>query len=103
MKLSAFKGSLARDKPPKGISRALEALWWDAKGDWDKAHGLAQDAGAAGAWVHAYLHRKEGDVGNARYWYCQAGQGVQTADAPFDREWEEIARALLEENEAAGH
>ena len=53
--------------------------------------------------MHAYLHRKEGDVGNARYWYCQAGQGAQTADAPFDREWEEIARALLEENVAAGH
>jgi hypothetical protein len=95
MNLSAFKGSLARDKPPTRVSRALEALWWDAKGDWDKAHGLAQDAGAAGAWVHAYLHRKEGDIGNARYWYGQAGR-KPVADAPFEAEWEEIARTLLE-------
>src|ERR1700733_15799160 len=58
------------------FSGALLALWWDAKGDWERAHGIAQDvAGADGAWVHAYLHRKEGDAGNAGYWYRQAGRG----------------------------
>ena len=96
MKLSAFKASLARDKPPQGLSQALEALWWDAKGDWDKADGLAQKAGGAGAWVHAYLHRKEGDLGNARYWYRQSGRKLAT-DTPFEAEWEEIARTLLAE------
>lgn len=93
MKLSAFKGSLARDKPPKGISRALEALWWDAKGDWDKAHGLAQDAGAAGAWVHAYLHRKEGDQSNAEYWYSRCGR--KPSKARLEDEWREIVGELL--------
>lgn len=95
MNLSAFKASLARDRPPQGLSEALEALWWDAKGDWDKAHTLAQEAGDAGAWVHAYLHRKEGDLGNARYWYRQAGRKPVTK-APLEAEWEEIAQALLE-------
>jgi hypothetical protein len=58
---------------------ALLALWWDAKGDWEKAHGIAQDvARADGAWVHAYLHRKEGDLGNAGYWYQRAGRDVAT-------------------------
>lgn len=97
MDLRAFKGSLARDRPPAGLSEALEALWWDAKGDWDQAHARAQDdAGAAGAWVHAYLHRKEGDLGNARYWYRQAGRKPVT-NAPLEAEWEEIARTLLGE------
>ncbi len=96
MNLAAFKASLARDRPPAGLSEALEALWWDAKGNWDKAHALAQEAGGAGAWVHAYLHRKEGELGNARYWYRQAAR-KPVAATPFDTEWEEIARALLEE------
>src|SRR5260370_21848117 len=60
---------------------ALLALWWDAKGNWDKAHEIAQDVpGADGAWVHAYLHRKDGDVGNAAYWYRQAGRRVARGD-----------------------
>ena len=55
----------------------LLALWWDAHGDWNKAHEIAQDvSGADGAWVHAYLHRREGDVSNAGYWYRQAGRKV---------------------------
>ncbi len=94
MNISVFKASLARDRPPADLSEALEALWWDAKGNWDKAHAHAQDAGDAGAWVHGYLHRKEGDLGNARYWYRQAGR-KPAADASFDTEWEEIARTLL--------
>jgi hypothetical protein len=73
---------------------ALLALWWDGKGDWGKAHEIAQDVtGADGAWVHAYLHRKQGDVGNASYWYRVAGRGVATGD--FRREWEGIVGELL--------
>jgi hypothetical protein len=73
---------------------ALLALWWDSKGDWERAHGIAQDVGGAdGAWVHAYLHRKDGDVGNAAYWYRVARKSV--AEGDFRREWEAIAGELL--------
>lgn len=73
---------------------ALLALWWDAKGDWARAHEIAQDVdGADGAWVHAYLHRKEGDVSNAGYWYRQAGRRVATGDLRV--EWEAMVRELL--------
>jgi hypothetical protein len=72
----------------------LLALWWDGKGDWERAHAIAQDVGGAdGAWVHAYLHRKDGDVGNAAYWYGMAGRDVATGD--FRREWEGIVEELL--------
>ncbi len=76
------------------FSGALLALWWDGKGDWQKAHEIAQDVpGAEGAWVHAYLHRKEGDEGNAAYWYRRAGRTMQQGD--LRDEWEEIVRELL--------
>jgi hypothetical protein len=95
MEFAWFKESLERDKPPSGLTLPLQALWWDAKGEWDKAHACAQeDAGAAGAWVHAYLHRKQGDAGNARYWYGHAKRPA-VKDAPLEAEWQEIARALL--------
>ncbi len=75
MTLTEFRNSLDQSAPSSGLSYALQALWYDAKGDWDKAHELAQkDGGASGNWVHAYLHRKEGDAANARYWYSNAGQ-----------------------------
>lgn len=78
----------------KQLSGALLALWLDAKGEWDKAHVVAQEvAGREGAWVHAYLHRKEGDVGNAAYWYRQAGQPVERGD--LREEWERIVRELI--------
>jgi hypothetical protein len=94
MDLSAFRASLAAAAPPAGLSRALVALWLDAKGDWDGAHQAAQaDEGGAGDWVHAYLHRKEGDAGNAAYWYRRAGKpACRTA---LEDEWTAIARALL--------
>jgi hypothetical protein len=77
-----------------GLSGALLALWWDAKGDWEKAHEVAQDvAGRDGAWVHAYLHRKEGDLGNAGYWYRRAGRAVATVDLKV--EWEGIVGEML--------
>jgi hypothetical protein len=77
-----------------GFSGALLALWWDAKGEWEKAHAVAQDvAGADGAWVHAYLHRKQGEVGNAAYWYRLAGRQVATGDLRVA--WEGIAGEML--------
>jgi hypothetical protein len=91
----AFIASLdAADAPPAGLGRALGALWVDARGDWEQAHRLAQSArGADGAWVHAYLHRKEGDLANASYWYRRAGRAV--SGAALGDEWAEIVRALL--------
>ncbi len=70
MDLAAFRASLSAAEPPPDLSPALRALWLDARGNWDGAHDAAQaDEGGAGDWVHAYLHRKEGDAGNAAYWY----------------------------------
>jgi hypothetical protein len=72
----------------------LLALWWDAKGDWNRAHEIAQDvSGADGAWVHAYLHRKEGDLSNAAYWYARADRSAAKDD--FSAEWERIVTELL--------
>lgn len=80
--------------PPAGLSLPLQALWWDAKGDWDKAHACAQaDPGADGAAVHAYLHRKEPDAANARYWYNRAGLSPETGS--LDAEWDALAARLL--------
>jgi hypothetical protein len=93
MTLEEFRHSLSSDRPPEDLTPSLAALWWDAKGDWTKAHETAQqDEGPAGAWVHAYLHRKEGDVSNAGYWYSRAGK--PQARIPFDEEWAEIVNAL---------
>jgi hypothetical protein len=76
------------------LSAALLALWWDARGDWEKAHEVAQDvAGPDGSWVHAYLHRKEGDLANASYWYRRAGRPVGAGDSRS--EWEGIVREML--------
>ena len=94
MTLQQFRESLQHDQPPSGVSAALAGLWWDAKGDWNRAHESAQqDEGSAGAWVHAYLHRKEGDASNAAYWYSRAGKSPSCVS--FEQEWTEIAEALL--------
>lgn len=93
MTLDQFRQTLTKPTPP-GVRPALVALWHDGRGDWDAAHRVAQDIEETeGAWVHAYLHRKEGDAGNAAYWYRRAGRPV--ADGPLEAEWEAIARALL--------
>ena len=95
MDLAAFRASLAAPSPPEG-SLALQALWFDGKGDWEKAHELAQaDEGGPGDWVHAYLHRKEGDAFNAGYWYRRAGK--PPAKSALEQEWAAIAAALLKE------
>ncbi len=94
MDFAEFKRSLGEAAPPKGVPLAAEGLWWQAKGDWQKAHRCAQQqANAEGAWVHAYLHRVEGDLSNAGGWYRRAGRPVSTA--PLEEEWEAIAKALL--------
>jgi hypothetical protein len=89
-----FKASLSGTAPAPGLDAPLAGLWWAAKGQWDAAHKIVQDEpGADAAWVHAYLHRVEGDLGNAGYWYRQAGQPV--AKDSLESEWERIASALL--------
>ena len=101
MKTADFEASLASDRPPAGLAGPLQALWWDAKGAWDKAHAVAaaDEDGASAAWVHAYLHRKEGDASNARYWYRRADRPVPVQS--LDDERRAIVAALLARNEPA--
>jgi hypothetical protein len=95
MTLDGFRESLARAAPPEGLTLAQAGLWWEAKGNWTRAHESAQrDEGPEGSWVHAYLHRKEGDQGNAAYWYGRAGRPV--CRDSLDAEWLSIAKALLD-------
>jgi len=97
MSFAEFQQSVAAGTaPPEGAGGALQALWHDARGDWERAHTCAQeDRGRDGAWVHAYLHRKEGDVGNAGYWYARARRPVPAAGVTLAAEWADIARELL--------
>ena len=97
--LAEFKASLTSSQPPAGLRPALLALWHDGRDDWEAAHRTAQEVeDAEGAWIHAYLHRKEGDAGNAAYWYRRAEQPV--CRDPLEREWEAIVSAFL--NRAGG-
>jgi hypothetical protein len=94
-----FKASLTSAAPAPRLGAPLAGLWWAAKGDWDQAHRLVQDdPSAEAAWVHAYLHRVEGDLGNAGYWYRRAGRPA--ADDAVEAEWERIASTLLGEKTA---
>lgn len=87
----------AGSAPPPGMAEPLVALWHDRRGDWTRAHAIVQaDDGPEAAWVHAYLHRKEGDAGNAAYWYRRAGRPVAAASLSLDAEWAEIAGGLLQ-------
>jgi hypothetical protein len=95
MTLAQFRATLSRSRPPD-VSPLLRALWHDASGDWDRAHTIAQDIDhPSAAWVHAYLHRTEGDLGNAAYWYRRARQTVATDS--LETEWSRIVTALLAE------
>ncbi|MFM8914639.1 MAG: hypothetical protein ACKOE6_17225 [Flammeovirgaceae bacterium] len=94
MTVEEFKATLGRSQPPDGISPLLLALWLDAKGDWQASHAIVQDMEAKdAAWVHAYLHRKEGDEFNAGYWYNRAGRVFSTAS--FEEEWLKIVSTNL--------
>jgi len=92
---SDFEQSLAENGPPAKLAPALEALWWLRNGDWDKAHKLVQALNSSdGAWVHAHLHRVEGDLGNAAYWYRRAGKDA--TEISLKEEWQELAQFLAE-------
>jgi hypothetical protein len=96
MTLQEFRQSVStQNAPPAGLSPLLQALWHDARGDWGRAHQIAQEVDStSGAWVHAYLHRKEGDTSNADYWYRRAAR--EMFRGAFEDEWAEIVEALLE-------
>ena len=90
MDVAAFRASLADSTPPPGLTAALQVLWLDGHGDWEGAHEIAQELpDPDGAWLHAYLHRKEGDLPNAGYWYRRAGRPV--ARGSLDDEWCRLA------------
>jgi hypothetical protein len=95
MTYDQFKDSLSLSQPPKGISVLLEALWHDAKGDWEAAHNIAQSSEGTRSYdrLHAYLHRVEGDTWNAGYWYRRAGSEVFTGT--LKEEWEVLAQSFL--------
>lgn len=80
---------LSENQPRYTWPSLLKALWWDAKGDWDRAHRIAQDDPTPeGSRVHAYLHRKEGDLWNADYWYSRAG--INRPELSLEKEWESL-------------
>ena len=94
MDVSGFRTSVTAAEPPAGLDLALQSLWWDAKGDWKQAHECAQeDKSPTGSRVHAYLHRVEGDLANAGYWYNRAGKPPATGTTV--EEWGSLAAELL--------
>ncbi|MCH9022094.1 MAG: hypothetical protein IID32_04960 [Planctomycetes bacterium] len=94
MTLEEFRASLKAKAPPGEMGDLLVALWHEAKGDWDRAHQFAQSVeDADGSWVHAYLHRKEGDSSNASYWYKRANKPF--AEIGLEQEWEQLVEAFL--------
>ncbi len=97
MKVADLQATLDGLEPPPGLTAPVEALWWDAKGDWSRAHALVDDLeSAAGMAVHAYLHRKEGEQWNADYWYRRAGLRFRRPD--LDEEWNALVEGLAEES-----
>jgi hypothetical protein len=96
MTLAEFKSTLKESSAPKNLSVELEALWHDGKGDWNRSHEVIQDVNSKNAaWIHAYLHRKEGDAGNARYWYSRAGKSMSSTS--LDEEWDSLVEYFLGE------
>ena len=94
MTFDEFQNTLSVSTPPDGLSDYLKSLWYDAKENWNKAHAVIQNIeDKTAAWIHAYLHRKEGDIGNADYWYRRASKTRPTIS--LREEWENIVKALL--------
>jgi hypothetical protein len=94
MSLEAFRASLSLADPPAGLSAPLSALWWDARGDWARAHDMVDDLSTPdGMAVHAYLHRKEGVEWNAEYWYTRAGRSFHRPT--LEAEWQALVQGLL--------
>ncbi len=97
MNFEAFQASLKNDQPPAELNVYLQSLWYDARGDWESSHNLIQDIpDKPAAWIHAYLHRKEGDVWNANYWYNKAARRMPGYS--LDQEWQELVRVFLSES-----
>jgi len=95
MYFDEFKASVNANYPPENIDKELKALWWAAKGNWEKAHRIVQAMNnTSAAWVHAYLHRREGDLSNASFWYTSAGRKMPTSS--LVEEWDEIVKAILD-------
>ena len=98
MNFKGFISSLNKDIPPEGISDALSALWYAKKGNWDTSHSIAQKIhNNFGSWVHAVLHRQEGDLSNARYWYNRANKNQSSGS--INDELDEIIQIIIEEKE----
>lgn len=96
MNYKEYTASLANDNPPEGLNDLLISLWYERKGDWHRSHEIAQSIGGKdAAWIHAYLHRVEGDTGNAGYWYSMAGRQMPD-DKTLEEEWKEIVMELLD-------
>ena len=97
MTLDDYLNSIEDNQPPARLSETLESLWWDKKGDWDTAHAIAQEIPTTqGSAVHAYLHREEGVLWNADYWYFRAGR--QRPDIPLEEEWKRLVEEMLNLN-----
>jgi len=94
MTFPEFKTSLAQETPPTKLSPELQALWYDGKDNWHQSHEIAQEKNTPNyCWIHAYLHRKEGDQWNANYWYQRAGRKMPKVS--LEQEWEDIVQELL--------
>jgi hypothetical protein len=94
MTVDEFRTTLGDDNPPESLSSEQRALWYDARGHWDAAHKVAQDIDSKSGWlIHAYLHRKEGDLSNASYWYRRAGRPV--ANDSLEEEWSRLVSEML--------
>lgn len=94
MTIQDFKNSLQQSAAPKELDDVQQALWYDGKGNWDKAHAMIQDNNdSKSAWIHAYLHRKEGDTFNAQYWYTRAGK--EMPQTTLQEEWENLVDVLV--------
>lgn len=94
MTLDEFRKTASAGTEPLGLTRPLRALWWAARGEWERAHGMIDDDETPdGMWVHAHLHRQEGNLANARYWYDRAGKPERTGS--IEEEWKTITSQLL--------
>ncbi len=94
MTLDEYLASIKNDQPSSELSATLTSLWWDKKGDWDRAHAIAQEIPTPpGSAVHAYLHREEGVLWNADYWYSRAGR--MRPDIPLEAEWKQLVEEML--------
>jgi len=94
MTLDEYLASIKNKQPSSELSETLTSLWWDKKGDWTRAHAIAQEIPTVqGSAVHAYLHREEEVLWNADYWYSRAGR--VRPDIPLEAEWKQLVDEML--------